>query len=279
MKRTTIIAGALILAGALTGTKAYSQFYAKVNAGYALGMGEHGSATNYTSTQSGSSTSFTEESVKVSYGKGVNFGLSAGYFFSDNFGFELGLDYLMGGKVVDLSKYEGTTPPYPYTWTTTTSASMLRIMPVFVIKASGNSISPYAKFGLTVGSGKINGKEELAGSNGTGFTEYEFTGGMAIGFNAAFGVDISISDKMSLFGEMRYIGLNYAPSKGTLLKYEEDGVDKMGEQTTRDKEIEFKDKLSGSSGTPSDPNKPDEMLKFGNPFSSIGLNVGLKFNF
>lgn len=276
--KKTIIAGTLLLVGTLTGNKALAQLYGQINTGYAFAMGEHGVTYNFSSVNTSSGSSYTTESVKVSFGKGVGFGAGLGYMFTDNFGFEVNADYLSGGKFEAKDISTSQFAPDPSVDTYTMSANMLRVMPAIVIKTGDGALKPYAKFGLVLGFGKIKETDEEVQGNNKEIREFEYSGGLALGFNSSFGVEMGISDKLTLFGEMRYVGLNYAPTKGELTKEEINGVDHISERSVYYREVEFKEKITEDSTSP-DETKPDQASKTSVPFSSIGVNVGLKFNF
>lgn len=266
----------MFVLAAFSGTEAFSQVYIKVNAGYGFSMGDHGILSNYEATNNGPNTTYRYESVKLSFGKGVNFGGAIGLMFGENIGAELGLNYLVGGKTKTTDTYGNS--PDPSVSKTTISANMLRIMPTLILSAGKSGVNPYAKFGLVIGTGKIVGETVDDGAFGQYISGYEYSGGVALGFNSAFGVDFSLNDKMNFFAELSYIGMSYAPTKGELVKSSLNGEDDLSTMSTNERKIEFVDEYTEVAGAP-DSGVPDKQLRQSYPFSSIGFNLGVKFSF
>jgi len=79
---------------------AYSQFYINVGGGYNLGIATQSLLFNYEGTNDIEKI----ENVKVSLGKGLNFGLNLGYMFNGNIGIDLQCSYLLGDENAGESK-------------------------------------------------------------------------------------------------------------------------------------------------------------------------------
>ncbi len=282
MKTTKLLVAGITLVASLTVSNAFAQgLYVKGNAGFGMGIGDYGlladgnsTVTNGTST---STTTGTDKAIKLSFGKGLNFGGGLGYMFTEHVGFEVGVNYLIGGEtkshdVTDFGSGSRTVD-------IALSAKMLRINPCFVISAGGDGASPYARVGVVLGSGKFIAKETSIGASGESYQETEFSGGLGLGFNAAIGLDYGVSDKLSLFGELNFIGMSYAPTKSEIVKYTADGVDELSLLTTNEKKVEYVNSYSYDTSQPESDDAPSKDLKHSFPFSSFGLNVGVKFKF
>lgn len=243
--------------------------YVNINAGYGLGMGSF-SSSNRTQT----TTSTTYENVKISFGKGLDLGASFGYMFNKNIGAELGLSYLIGSKTTITDKSTNGTTEDNY------SAKMFRINPSLIIAAGFDKINPYAKLGLIVGSGSLMIETNDISTNGDkDLSETKFNGGFAIGLNAGVGVLYSLSEKMSLFGEINMVSLSYAPTKSEMTKGTFNGVDYLSQLDVRDKQTEYTDSYTRNNSTPIDVTKPSQDTKQNMPFGSVGLKIGLRINF
>lgn len=271
--------------------------YVDVQAGYGMPLnGQTDMLSNYSSSYIDNyitgeySSSYTEEVVNLSLGKGMNFGANVGYMFNKNIGAEIGVNYLLGGKTEGTySDYYTYTDPTGYTeesWEKSTqqmSAKMLQINPSFVVAGGFEKWNPYAKVGVVLGFGSIEMEADYSDNMGNnGSYAMTLNEGMAFGLSGSFGTQYILNDQISLFGEASLVSLSYSPKKGEITKYNEDGVDMLPSLTTQDKETEFVDKTSeyyDGSSTPSDPNTPSQELKTSYQFSSIGLRVGVKFNF
>jgi len=79
---------------------AYSQFYINVGGGYNLGIATRSLLSNVDLINDPSKI----ENVKVSLGKGLNFGLNLGYMFNGNIGIDLQCSYLLGDENAGESK-------------------------------------------------------------------------------------------------------------------------------------------------------------------------------
>ena len=209
----------------------------------------------------------------VSFGKGLNFGGTFGVMFNENIGAELGLSYLLGGKSEAKDIYPMGTTDY------TLSSNMFRIIPSLVIASGLDGVNPYAKFGLIIGIGSIMYDVEDNDAGDITILKFKFDGGVALGLNAGIGATFSLSDNMSLFGEINVVNLSYAPDKSELTEATDNGVDFLIDLTTNDKEIEFVDSFTDNFSTPTPDSQPDKQLKQKFPFGSIGINVGFRIGF
>ena len=129
-------------------------FYISLNSGYNFGMGNpdyYQSAVlgiiNYNEI---SPTTNTRELVAANLGKGLNIGADFGYLINKNLGFELGINYLFGGKITaNQISFNGNYG------NSEVSAKMIQFKPTLVFRAGFDKINPYAKVGMVIGSGKI----------------------------------------------------------------------------------------------------------------------------
>jgi hypothetical protein len=255
--------------------------YLELTTGYALPLAPQAMAYNYTSNSSDVAYTYKDEVINGSYGKGLNVGLKFGYMFNTNLGLELQGDYHLSAK------YEGESKSNQnYSWNTfssvnnrSTYATMIRLTPTLVFEVPGKLFTPYARIGVVLGMGKITGEETYSNSDGeTGELAYEMNGGLAVGSSAEIGLKFGLTEKLSFTTGIKAIGMNYAPKRGEITKYTENGVDILSDLTTSEREVEFVDEYSGSSAS-SNPDEPGKDLKTFSPFSSIGLSVGFRYSF
>jgi hypothetical protein len=206
-------------------------------------------------------------------GKGLNAGINFGYMFNKNIGFELGGNYLLGGKIN--GSYTSYTGDY---LNSEVSAKMLQIKPSLVFRSDLDKFNPYAKVGMIIGSGKIiNTTVEKDGADLETRT-LELDGGMPIGFQASIGTLYKLNEKLSIFGELNLVNLNYAPKKGHITEATLNGINQLPTYTISDKEIEFTSSFT-NTGAPLNPNAPSKSPTLDFSFSSFGLNVGLLYQF
>ena len=258
-------------------------FYMSVQGGYNLPMfrsnvGFFGMSVTGIQNQKNSEI----EDTKISFGEGANAGIGIGYLFEENFGAELQVNYLMGSTTKTTQSNDGAKS---FAVDQEISARMIQASPLFVMKADLKKLTPYAKIGAVIGFSPDIKYEEVAVTTPVAVQLFQTThlressqetkGKTTIGFTGSFGVDYELSRNMSLFTEIRAVGLNYSPEKATLTKYHVDGVDQLGTLNTYHKETEFKDNPASST----DLTQPRQVEKIKLPFSSIGLNLGFRYTF
>lgn len=265
-KLFTLIAVTIFSFGIVNGIIAQG-LYVGVNAGYALKL------ASATDQNVNSSINTTYEAVNYSLGKGLDFGLNVGYMMNANVGAELGVSYLLGGKTTfeDNSTY-GTSK-------VDIKGKMLRLVPAIVIATGMEKINPYAKLGLIIGIGSIKYTGHVTTSSafksgGPGDFVQKNKGGVAIGVMGAVGADFTLNDMLSVFAEINVEGLSYAPTKGELTEYKENGVDKLADLSVNAKKFEYVKKYSSNENN--SPDVASKRLREKSPFSSVGLNVGIK---
>jgi len=261
---------------------AYSQFYINVGGGYNLGIANQSLLHNYESTNNIEKM----ENVTTSLGKGLNFGLNLGYMFNGNIGIDLQCSYLLGDENAGESKSNYTffsTNYYDYEKISVKN-QIIRINPSLIIASGFDKLDPYAKFGVILGFGSITLNylyEEYENNQlqDKEVVKWKMDGGMAFGISSALGLMYHISDLISVYGELNLVGMSYAPKKGVMTEYTINGTDQLPGLTTDDKEIDFVDDITYDYDNPPSTAEPSKELKFYFPYSSIGLNIGVRFSF
>jgi hypothetical protein len=266
----------IIFAATLLTNKLFSQgIYAKINAGYGLQMSSQKIDYFHITNYSIDTVSSTYERVNTSLGIGFTCEGAFGYMFNKNIGAELGVSYLLGTKTNTKQVLIGSIR------NNSLSSNMLRINPSIVIAFDFKKINPYAKLGLIIGIGKIMYEDDYTSSSGlTAVTEkMELNGGIALGLNAGIGTTYNISNRISLFGEINMVNLSYSPTKGILTESNLNGVDRLPNMTTREKEVNFVNSYTTNANTPNSQTEPRQELKESFPFGSVGAVIGLRVNF
>jgi len=261
---------------------AYSQFYINVGGGYNLGIANQSLLNNYERTNN----IVKMENVKTSLGKGLNFGLNLGYMFNGNIGIDLQCSYLLGDETTGESEDNFTFFDINYYDFEKISikSQMFRVNPSIIIASGFDKLDPYAKFGVIFGFGSINLNyldEEYENNQleDKEVVKWKMDGGMAFGISSALGLMYHISDLISVYGELDLVGMSYAPIKGVMTEYTVNGADKLPNLTTDDKEIDFVDDITYDYNNPPSSAEPSKELKNYLPYSSIGLNIGVRFSF
>jgi outer membrane protein W len=250
------------------GCASYAQkSYFSFGAGYGFKAGSQNFA-NFNNADIGNN-SITYEQINLSLGRGLNAGASFGYFFNDNVGLDLGVNYLLGSKTMATDDYVGGKTEITY------SGNMIRLNPSLILRAKSGKLNPYVHFGFIAGVGSIHSGFKDIDMGDVMLIKIKLNGGIALGLSSAVGVDYKLNDKVALFGEINAVNMSYAPSYGKAIEASYNGVDALPDMTTSDKEFEFLNSYTETTATPPD-SQPTKALKQKYPFSSVGLNLGLR---
>jgi hypothetical protein len=211
--------------------------------------------------------------VKGSYGAGFVSNVNVGYFFSKSLGAELGLGFQLGTKFKTEDNYGNNTG------SSKEGANSFFINPSLIIKSSSEAkLVPYAKFGMFLGLANSSvQKSTWTNVNGAGTKitsgEYErkVKGHLATGITSALGLDYKLSDKLAIFGELNGRLASWAPRSYSITTTTTNYASGVAQPpTTVSMSGDYKNDIPpfyiGS-------NVPAVVL----PFSSIGINVGVKF--
>lgn len=250
-----------------------NSFYVALQTGYQFATGNTQTFNGYNnSTIETSNTNATYKTNILSLGKGINFGLNLGYNFNQHVAFELGVGYLKGATTTFKdTDFDGDYIEYGY------QSKFVQIKPTIVLSGGFSKINPYVKFGLQVNSGSFDRiATRKTGSNILNIIQ-TFSGGLSIGFSGGLGVNYTLNDKISLFGEFSFLTMKYNPEKAVLTKSDNNGVDQLPTITTSQKEISFVDSFDTSAVL--NPNEPTKQNKLSYPLNSYGFSIGVKYGF
>lgn len=271
-------------AGALDKGEIYN-FFTDVNDsqfqdGNLIGIGNFktntGQMFNFTKNIAGSEST---ELLRASYGKGAEIHLKTGYMFTKHVGAELMVSYLFGSKIQSSYRDFNTDPSKPHLLDITSSARMLSFTPSLVLSAGlDRKVYPYMKLGAVIGLPKITSTLQGKFPNLIIYPEIDFesetTQGIALGASGAFGLNYSITDKIFLFGEVHVVALSWRPKKEKITQYLVDlGIgpkDSIGFLDFTEFNYEKETKA---------PNPGNILETPSHPFSSVGANMGVMYNF
>ena len=261
----------------LIAKQSFSQgFYIGAQGGYnspilAQLMGE-----NYSSTSSGSST----EKVLSNFGSGTNIGILTGYKLKSNISIEIGFTNFFTNPFSSSSNYSyGSSSNSDLN----TFNSKLNIVSAGIKYSNTFSFGePYIRAGLLFGniSFTYNHQNTNISSSSPAQTsedETNYTGSLAIGGFGAFGIKEKVSPNFSFFVEGIVNLLQFNPARSELTKSTINGIDQLPNRKTYDKITEYGNSYSTNSS--SDPNSPRKGIMEGVNFSSIGLQIGLIYDF
>ncbi|TDQ25628.1 outer membrane beta-barrel protein [Tenacibaculum caenipelagi] len=273
----------LTLAMILAAMSVSAQFYVSASGGYSISSAGVRFGTETTATK--------VKNTYGSYGEGMHTQLRSGYFFNDTFGVEVGLGYLNGADqtslLVDLpaqAQYiniEARGKAYG------ASASL-------VYKFTNNI---YGRFGALI---KVGGKTESDGKINIALSQTEmlnvdytqdYKGRLPLGFIGAVGYKYDLSDKVSLFAELEYMGVSVTRDSSEITEF---SANVNGQARSIDdvraifashpsysnlaavfnKNIEYVDELPLGANPAGDKQLSQKV-----PYSSFGINIGATFYF
>jgi hypothetical protein len=281
MKKTTASILCFILCMGLS----YAQgIYFRAGGGYALPMASDviGTTRLRTQTYDGNASTYTdkEKNVSASYGAGVNFTIGGGFMFSKYIGADLNVHYLKGKEYETNQIYRYISDGYNGSdeEIIKSSSQAIFIAPSLIITPGVGSKVPYAKFGVIIGSPKIKGERyEYYDLDGTSerTQKWEYKKGTAIGFQGAVGMNWMLSNNFDLFTEINFLSMTYYPGEWERTEDILNGTDNLPSLTTSQKKVEFKKSIDNEAQQ--DPDKPTQVLREGTPFSSLSLQIGVRY--
>jgi hypothetical protein len=217
----------------------------------------------------------------VAFGNGFNFTAAFGSSVTKYFGAELGVNYFMGlpmkgENTMTLSGSTITEKISVYGW-------MLQLVPAIILSPGLEKLNPYMKLGAIFGIVPVFYQENKNDQNSSviysaNYVKKKYHGGVAIGFTASAGCEYNLSKKFACYAEVNFNGIDYNPTKSSLVAYEVNGINNLESLSTRDRETEFVDSRVISSSSQSG-NEPLKAIKQSYPFSNVALNIGLKLRF
>lgn len=266
MKRTILILTALIAVNV-----ASAQFFVKAGAGYNLSTLTKATVDTYSDSTGNYSTA-----TRHSFGNGIGIEAALGYDFTENLGFQLGARYLLA-----TSPLEQVTDAPSYKRTITTEAKgALFLMPAFTLSSNGDKVNLYTRAGLTLPiGGTLEANQTVKGNN----IDFESTavikGKMSIGYNAAIGFGLPLSDKLSFWAEVNGNFINVSGDTRELTKYFDNitGTDRLPNFSNSRINSEYVETVGPNDNT--DATQPTKIVTEDAPFSSIGVAAGIKFSF
>jgi hypothetical protein len=292
MMKKSLVSLVLVL---MISFSAYSQgIYFRAGTGYGFPIATSSIGENLTRrdvySTTGTTYSSSVEGIKASYGKGLDFNFALGYKINQNFIIDLNFIYLLGSKYETGStyRYDSGTFIEIDDDVTTTSAKGFLINPSIIFSAGFGKAAPYARFGLVAGAPSLNSVRSMY-YNGDGvdstIIKGEYTKGLAFGFQGAVGMNWKLSEKLDLFTEVNFIGMAYYPGeynvtqsiRGTGNSKVDNIYDNLPTMTVSQKNTVY-EKQYDPTKVNTDPNKPTTALREAFPFSSLSLQVGIRFS-
>ncbi len=273
MKKNIIILASMLFC--MTSSQAQG-LYVKAEGSFALGWPWTYSA-NEASNQIEMSTTGTQVHSKNSnFGNGISPSISAGYMFNSNIGFEIGLGYQFGKNRVNKNTFLNPSTLKTYPVETRLKCDWFWVNPQFVLATQNSGFSPYGRLGVRIG---FSPKMTILAENkdDLGVQKTEISGGMPWGFNVALGIKKELTEKISFFGELEMLQMNYSPTNSEIVEFKDaQGNDILSTLSEKNTKTEFTDSWKSPDIVDESPNKA---AKINIPMSSFKLNFGIRFNF
>jgi outer membrane protein W len=279
--KTLKLAFAAAILCCLSESAAAQKLYVKIGGGYNLGIG---SVSGYKINRVISNDDLNKapqvseraQRVKINYGKGFNGSAAIGYMFNNRFGTELEAGYLAGGKNESSSHTIFTSQPdQPFIRKYKLHARMLLLQPSFIFTTPvAGPWEAYGKFGILIARGTIFSDSYILDQypeRRERIIEEKYHGGWGFGLMAALGLNYNLNEKCGLFSEIKMSNLSYSPSFKTIAKETVNGQEITASPSQQTELVNsYSTTYSG---------EPAVYLKEAFPFGSVGLNIGLKYNF
>ncbi|MEI6816230.1 MAG: hypothetical protein WCL14_06440 [Bacteroidota bacterium] len=275
------------------------------------------SNTIYTSSglySGGATYIYNKDEIHSKFGAGININGTVGYRFNENISLEVGFNYLPKTSINTETKIINNANNINYSSDTTyytgvdetdyyytiESSSRIRFLPSIKISAADSKITPYVKMGLVIGIGGTMKFTESENYNYISswksstldtltYQSYKYSyavtsnGGTSLGFSTAIGAEYKLSDQFNLYGELRLISEQWAPTHGEVNQYQTNSIDQLAGLSTDQKQFDYTNNVSNTtsynSSNPTSPqgfNKqyPKQYFSYG----SWGVNVGVKYS-
>lgn len=265
---------------------------------YALGFGIGLSRTSfyekdfYTRIITSENSVYTSEKTNVvpfSYGSGINGRIAAGIYLNQHLALELSELYNFSYFTLKNNELtENEMMKEQLEEEIVYSGQLFRTLLGIRIEYPFGRLSPYVKTGISIAYG--------------GFTKWSYTsdfthhsesegivrdhsevilknyGGASLGAYTGIGTSLKMNENTHLFLEGLALAQNYSPTKGSVIKAEHNGVNLLNTLSKAEREIEYVDQIEYSGGG-QNPNMPTKQLRFSEPFSSVMIQMGVRYSF
>jgi opacity protein-like surface antigen len=271
-----VLGTALVLS--LAATTGFAQgFYIRAGLGYAMpqaGQTIDGTGTPYNGTLNSNTGSF---SIKgASFSAGLQALPSIGYMFSDHVGVQLDATIGLSAKKYSFTETGVVINSISNTIEFDQQAKTPFILsPSLVVQTGGEVWNIYSRIGLALPLHTTTTADQIQTNDpGTGaITPYDFTftvkNSFSFGFTGAAGVEYKISDNISVWGEVNMLSLSVYTKESDLTDFKASGQSQSLSYVTSPHQIAYT-----KSGVIDSVTQPS----YAQPFSNVGINVGIKFN-
>ncbi len=276
------------------------KFYVGVDAAYLMPfvpdvIGVNSENQSIFITPSSGGITYTSSSsynaVKGSYNSGNSVGGFIGYRLNENISIETGMNYLYSNEYVYSTSSSNTqissftAPPqitnsmgvYDYK----TKSNMLNIYPALKFSIPNKSFTTYLRTGFIYSiTSIINDRNSVSGNQTIEQSRNKY--GNSYGLFASLGIEKKLDNHLKIFAEWTLRYQTFSPIKERYTKDIENGVDKLPSMNVSQIEREYVDSYSSTyngTGPSTDPNQPTKVFASKQTFGSMGLQVGIIYEF
>lgn len=199
-----------------------------------------------------------------------NVDLNFGHMLNQNIGYEFSFGYLKPIDAVEDDNYSIRT----------LSGNFWCINPKLVLSIDRGKWSFNSKLGFIWSRGNLNYRQEMGDEYYT-VLNYLYYAGESFGFNASFGVERKISNRFSLYAEIRGVNQSYSPNSGLMTEYTIGNQNQFEvyDLDTYELEIEFGEETEEYLYVPidGDGSEPQKLYHRNFSLGGYGINLGVKF--
>ncbi len=219
----------------------------------------------------------------VNFGSGLNVDLAHGSPLGKSAHFELAVGYQnnMGSTLENTYYVEERNSANQLVEKVensirTINSSSFRFAPGFRFMAGEGNVRGFAKVAPQLIVAKVSSDFEFMSDDLNIVSAEEYSRAASFGFMAALGCERDISNKLVIFGSVNASLGYYSPNEWKLVKYEYNGEDVLDKIALRDKQTYYSKEIEGN-GSGTNPEQATRQLKTRMDYSSIALNIGVRF--
>ena len=269
-------------------------FYIKVSSGYAFplgsdNLGEKRSSAYIQETDPESGIYFPaltskSEVIKGTYGSGVTSSVTFGYMLSENLGLEATASYIHGKKYRSSSIHQDITDDVVMNTSQTTTVDQAKsfiVSPSLRLSAAGDrKLVPFISGGPAISFSSLmrdyEHNSDFEDEQNTQRTE-KYSGGISIGFRSALGIELKLTERLSLFSEVTVLVLSYYPREMEVTQYRVNNEDLLRSLNERQQKTVYLKNYQSDTRTDDRPNEsPTRALRFSFGMNNIAAMGGLK---
>ena len=268
----------MVLAGI---SSASAQFFARVGFGYAFpqsGQTLDGTAQPYNGTITNTTLTQAYSIKSASFSAGMQMALGVGYMLSEHVGIQLDANIGLSTKKYTFTDQNVNIQGVQSNVDVVQQANTPFILsPSLVLQSGGEKLNVYSRLGIALPlNSKMTMDQIESNVAGTGApTVYDFTfsvkNSFSPGFTAAAGVKYKLTDRLSLWGEISILSMSLYIKESDLTDFSYNGQSQSLSYVTSPHTVNYsKTAIVDSNGA--------QQPTFSQPFSNVGINVGLTFN-